>query len=285
MLLNKHVADSDGTVIYLKIMDFLIMAYMNPNKTPIERIYCNWTAVFLLRIWRCWLQRQNYKLENNFISSNCYACIELNAHTLIQCIITLKERDASDLFIVGLFNSQCCESTFRQLRSISTTFSTVVNCSVLDFMNRIKKIQLQADIVYNDKNELEFPRIAQKSTKFVSYPLPSVQEICYTVDKAKYDATAMLNEFGVFIDDELIAKCYVPNARPMIEDEIDDEDENDDIIEQGNFKAQQIRLFFDFLYFLFFIICILQSFQKCIFCVSFFLLFCIPYLNIIYIDD
>lgn len=64
----------------------------------------------------------------------------------------------------------------------------------------------------------------------------------------------MLNEFGVFIDNELVSKCYVPNARlnETIDDATEGQDENTEIIDQGKFKRSKSganNLFTTFLYY------------------------------------
>lgn len=120
-LLKAHVPDSEGTILYLEMMNSLISAYMDDT---IEY----------------WMQQQPaYHLDKNFITSNCYACIEINAHSIVKCTSNLHSTNEPQLFAPNLFDSQPCESTFRQLRSMSTTFSTIVNCSVLKFINRVKK--------------------------------------------------------------------------------------------------------------------------------------------------
>lgn len=72
-------------------------------------------------------------------------------------------RDSS--FIPNLYGSQPCESTFRQFRSFTSTYSTVVNCNMLEAIHRVKKIQLQNDIIVKSKEEIKFPRFQKKLTR------------------------------------------------------------------------------------------------------------------------
>lgn len=51
-----------------------------------------------------------------------------------------------NLFMPLLYSSQPCESLFRQIRSFTCTYSTVVNCSVKEILSRLHKIQLQNDM-------------------------------------------------------------------------------------------------------------------------------------------
>lgn len=173
----------------------------------------------MLRIWRQWIKEQpNYSLTKNFITLNCYTCVDMNVHSIVRCIINLHAQNQPQLFMINLFDSQTCESTFRQLRSMSTTFSTIVNCSVFDFIHQLKKIQLQADIVHNNKDEIQFPRIAGKAN-FTSSILPSINEIIETINRAMSDAISDMSEVGIVIGETFNWKCNVIVAVSAIIDE------------------------------------------------------------------
>lgn len=142
-LLLNHILDSEGTVLYLKLINCVILSYTDLYLTPLEMLYKLWYCVFIIRIWRDWIRsNQNYTLTDNFLSLNCYACIEINAHSMINIIQKLRDCNIPHLFMPPLFSSQPCEAFFRQIRSMSTTYSTIVNCSLLDIIHRIQKIQL-----------------------------------------------------------------------------------------------------------------------------------------------
>lgn len=124
-LLVKHVPDSDGTALFLKISRLIIDSYMDPDMLPIERVYSIWYGTFVLRGWRAFIiQSKKYVLSENFISTNAFTCVELNAHSMLNLISVCREDP--QLFLPSLFSSQPCESTFRQFRSMSTTYSTQV---------------------------------------------------------------------------------------------------------------------------------------------------------------
>lgn len=82
-------------------------------------------VVFLVHYW-CWqfLQNFHYTLENNFIVSKGYSCIELNAHTLITHILALLESNCEQ-YLLWLLRSVTWRN-FHAARSMSSTFSTVI---------------------------------------------------------------------------------------------------------------------------------------------------------------
>lgn len=183
--LSDYVPGSEGTVLYLKTMDGVLNAYMNIKIKSTERIFLMWYSVFFFRAWRSWILNSDktkkstkgkpksfYNLGENFISSNCYTCIEINSHALVKKVL---QEDADEIldetgrnilrdssFIPNLYSSQPCESTFRQLRSMTSTYSTVVNYNMFEVVHRVKKIQLQNDIIVNSKDEIKFPRFQKK---------------------------------------------------------------------------------------------------------------------------
>lgn len=142
ILLKDNVKNSDGTYQYLQMMRDIISSFMDLNLTPLQRIRKIWYNLFLIRIWRqSVIEKPKYTLKKNFISANLYACIELNAHELVKCLLHLIEIDKPEYFRPFLFESQPCESTFRQFRSFTSTYSTVINCSLKESISRVSKIQ------------------------------------------------------------------------------------------------------------------------------------------------
>ncbi|KAG4072027.1 hypothetical protein HA402_008468 [Bradysia odoriphaga] len=190
--LLEYVPGSEGTVIYLKAMRNILTAFQKTELPSEERIYSIWYACFFVRAWRSWIlnsekskssarnrPKSYYNLKENFMSSNCYTCIELNAHALVKQILVEDEElnnqqhgnlvqkpvpnKRSNYFFSSLFDSQVCESVFRQVRSFTSTFCTVVNFTILDIMNRIRKIQLQNEIINASREVIKFPRFEKKT--------------------------------------------------------------------------------------------------------------------------
>lgn len=189
-LLKKFVPDSEATVIYLKICSEISSSFLNCTISPEERIYRIWHALYFLRIWRQWiLESSEHALKNNFITSNSYICVELNAYFLIYLIVKLRDENKKEQFLPILFSSQTCESTFRTMRSMSTANWTKVNFSLLELFHSIGRIELLTDIMHNKlKNTgIIFPRIRNKNSKVAVFELPSNEMIQLTIKKAKED--------------------------------------------------------------------------------------------------
>lgn len=72
--LQKNVADSKGTVMYLTLCEQITSSYLQLDLDAIDRIYKLWYAVYFLRCWRKWIQtsKNGCTMSNNFITSNAY---------------------------------------------------------------------------------------------------------------------------------------------------------------------------------------------------------------------
>ena len=136
--LLQQIPDAKGTLQYLNILRSIVDSYLDESITPLSRIYKAWYGVFFLRFWRQWLlQNKNFTIENNFISLNSYYCTELNAHSLISLLRI--SRDNGYQFLPWLHGSQSCEQLFRTMRSMSSTFSTVINFGLLGLLRRLHR--------------------------------------------------------------------------------------------------------------------------------------------------
>lgn len=198
-LLRKYVKNSEATAFFLDIMRDVIGAYMQPNLTPLERIQKIWYSLFVIRIWRGYiLSTKNLTLKNNFLTQYCYICIELNAHSLVLLLIHLKEKDKTEFFKPDLFSSQQCESLFRMVRSFTSTYSTVVNCSVKEILERINKIQLQADIATHNAEKFVFPRMNPSVvTGNIKIEMPTKTQIYDQIEECKAQAVQYATQIGL----------------------------------------------------------------------------------------
>lgn len=187
-LLKANVKDSVGTVSFLEMMRDIIAAFMDDTLYPSQRIMKIWYWTFVMRIWRLYVRsKSGLTLKENFLTQNCYVCIELNAHSLILIMLYLKRHNLGHLFKPKYMDSQPCEQLFRQARSFTSTYSTVTNCSVKEMLNRVNKIQLQSDIALN--SNFEFPRTNKnKISENEHVELPTVDEICEIIEDCQLRA-------------------------------------------------------------------------------------------------
>ena len=116
--------------MFLKALKAVFDSYLIKELHPLDRLSSIWYAVFFFLYWRQWLLSvPSYSLVNNFITRNAYLCIKLNAHAVIIFMRTLHDHysDGAALFNPWKLGSQSCEKTYRNVCSMTSTFSTVVN--------------------------------------------------------------------------------------------------------------------------------------------------------------
>ena len=154
----RKIPDTDGTEALLQMMRDTTSSYLDPLLEPEERLFRSWRALFFFRIWRAWLIEEGHSLNENFITSNTYACIELNAHALIKAARKLREAGRPELFVPHFFSSQTVEKFFRALRSLTSMSVTKVNFNIRQLLQRVRKIDLQMHIASALAGEYEFPR-------------------------------------------------------------------------------------------------------------------------------
>lgn len=187
--LLKRIKNSEATAHFLEMIGGIIDSYLDPDLFPLDRIRKIWYAIFVFRIWKKYISKsKKYKVDDNFLTANCYSCIELNGHSLVQLMLYLKENGTEEQFLPQLFGSQQCESTFRQLRSLTSTYSTVTNCTVKEALSRVNKIQFQNEVMHLTSSKFHYPRLASKKDASKLHTLPSQSEIIDTIEKCKYDA-------------------------------------------------------------------------------------------------
>ena len=88
-------------------------------------------------------------------------CIEFNAHAIIILIIILRDYYGKEkAYLPWLRGSQSCEKAFRAARSMSSTFSTIINFSMLGLMRRIHRLQLQSELQAEAcLSEIVYPKV------------------------------------------------------------------------------------------------------------------------------
>lgn len=256
-LLRDHVPGSKSTILYLKMMNSATTAMLDPEMTISDRISNIWYSIFVLRGWRSWLLRfpkkkkkktqsstphkkhkdevPEFTIAENFVTCNAYTCIEINGHSLVHLIIQLRERNEPQFFLPLLMSSQPCESTYRQLRSMTTTNSTVINFNMFEITHRFQKVEMQNEIFATAPDFIKFPRLQSKKEKMVlPTTFPSNDDIISLIENAKELAIKDLSDVGIEETQTLNLKCQVSYVSDSCvfsdnfdEDNCDDDPEDD----------------------------------------------------------
>eukprot|EP00731_Ephydatia_muelleri_P021868 Em0014g459a len=161
----SQIPDAKGTYVYLKALKAVLDSYLNKELSPLDRISNIWCAVFFFRYWRQWLLSVP---SYNFITRNAYLCKELNAHALIIFMRTLRDHfsDGAALFSPWKLGSQSCEKTFRAVRSMTTTFSTVINVGMRGLLRRLHRLQIQFRLeAESAQNGIRYPHCEKHNNK------------------------------------------------------------------------------------------------------------------------
>lgn len=95
----RTMPSTQGTVVFLKMTKDILDSSLDKNIAAIEQIYLIWKSVFFLRIWRQWLLENGYTLQN-FISSNAYTCIEINAHAIVAAVNLFRQEGVPEFFVI-----------------------------------------------------------------------------------------------------------------------------------------------------------------------------------------
>ncbi|CAF1397314.1 unnamed protein product [Didymodactylos carnosus] len=160
-----------GEPRFIKMLQMIIVAYIEKKTTIAERLRSAWCVVFFCRIWFTWIKLKTFdstqSAENNtskyFITRPAYLSVEINAHNLLYLILLVKQKQLPPHVLhVHTFNSQACESIFGNARALSGIYSTIINFTVHDFLRRAQRLSLLNDIKckqLNDEsvNNLVFP--------------------------------------------------------------------------------------------------------------------------------
>jgi hypothetical protein len=158
--LLSQMPDAVGTEHYISIMRAAVYNYLDKEISQQQHIHDIWYAVFFLRYWRMWILSQpKFTLGDNFITGNAYMCIEMNAHTLLM--LTLILLDIVEQFLPWMIGSQPCERMFRALRSMTGTFSTMINFNMLGLLRRLHKLYIQEELqsqTAKSEHGITFPR-------------------------------------------------------------------------------------------------------------------------------
>ena len=150
-----------GTIFYLKLMRNIRDAFLNKALSPIHRIYLMWKTIFVERIWQTWLEESGPSQTEYFITPNAYTYIEINGHLMVNIALKVASGDLpKESLRFWKTGSQSCESMFRLLRSMTPTFSTIINFTLRGMLDRLHKLSFIETM--EASGEIEFPRAKRR---------------------------------------------------------------------------------------------------------------------------
>lgn len=242
--LEKNIADSQGTVMYLTLCKHITSSYMQNDLNPLERLYNLWYSVYFLRCWRKWIQTHDgCTMAENFITTNAYTFVELNAQSMIELMIKLRTENSQSMFLPLLFSSQPCEEFFRQMRSMGTANFTKINFTFYEILHMISRVEIMYKIIFS-RNEIVSPRFKSKlkTTDKAVTVLPSDEQILETMINARNAALKKASEFGINLTWEDVITCDLQHSGQTlteIRDEIstDNLGEDDDVLSATDSEA------------------------------------------------
>lgn len=208
----KLIEGSLATQIYLKLIQFILDSYLDKNLNILERNYKIWYSLFFIRQWRQWIlskkdSPEKYNLTYNFLTLNTYTCIEIDAHTMLILSKKHVEKKSVDKFFPWLLGSQTCEGWFRAARSLTSTFSTIINFTAKEFVERSRKIEFMHEATFDLSEEYEFPRSKQTGQQRVPHSEITFDNIIDEIMKAKENAINDIKRLGMLVDDESWKVC------------------------------------------------------------------------------
>ena len=192
-----------GTITYLWTMRNIRDAFFDRGISPLKRISLMWKSVFFLRIWRKWLHDNGYSASDHFVTQNVFVCTELNGHMLINTIYNVIEGVfPADALRVWNCGSQGCEQVFRLLRSMTPTFSTVVNFSMKGVLERAHKLNFLASVEASE--DIIFPRAQRRLLQLKeeteeTLKVPSLDEITECIQESKREAVKRAEALGMVL--------------------------------------------------------------------------------------
>lgn len=126
------------------------------NGSPLERLYRAWFARYFADGWRAWLEQEGFTISKNFLSTNQYECIKLNAESLLLFYHWLcsdpKLRSSVPASVFGV-GSQQNENTFR-----TTRYCSDPNFGVEEFLRRLTMAQEFSLVAHRQAGIFQFAK-------------------------------------------------------------------------------------------------------------------------------
>ena len=204
-------------------------------------------TVFLTRFWYIWLSSKtiteldsilidSFSLNANrkkntkqqyFMTLPAMFSIEINSHTLVYlALLVIQHHLPTDCLNISLFNSQTCENTFRLCRAMSGPFSSMVNFSVNQFLQRAKKLSyldyVSSQSINNNHNNPDggflFPRHHKQSRVNDDQKINSAASSSSTLTIEGVEAAvlqAYSDAIRVVCDVNMYKKHQIPSLKEM----------------------------------------------------------------------
>ena len=242
--LLENIPDALGTKVYLEIVNASVNSYLDKSCSPKKRINDIWYAVFFLRYWREWIhQHRAFTIRDNFITSNCYTCVEINAHSLLAYVISMRDiYKAPECFTPWQMGSQNAEKIFRSLRSMQGTFSTIVNFTLLGMLQRLHKLAIKEDLESESERESHGIHLARleghkKKTghgevRHFDWDLAD-EDIFFALKQAEERAKSAISTLGMADELKRVNKWEIPPKPSNIMNTWNDNDDDDEKEEYG----------------------------------------------------
>ncbi|CAF4478092.1 unnamed protein product, partial [Rotaria magnacalcarata] len=139
--------------------------------------------------------------------------IEMNTHTMAYITLLITNNQLlPETLRIWLFSSQACESMFRTARSMSGTFSSVVNFSVTEFLRRAEKLSVLQTIKSEVESNPDFPfhfpsHHKQEIERIVQHEFADARELVASLNITilnKVGNPIAMDEVSVIVENHLV---------------------------------------------------------------------------------
>lgn len=159
---------------------------------------------------------------------------------MVKLIKKFRDNGTPQYFLPTLYQSQTCEKTFRQLRSMGTVNFTKINFSILELLYMIRRVEALNEILHFklfDKGVV-FPNFNANSAKTKIYNLPNDEEIATALCEAKRYAIQNAKQYGMSIDPDVLENYEIFKLQESGTSEYESEEDYDgDDLDDENFDS------------------------------------------------
>lgn len=148
-------------------------------------------------------------------------------------LMTVRDTLPENTFLPWLLGSQSCEWIFRTARSLSSTFSTIINFGMLGLLRRLHRIHIQFCLEAESTNTgIAYPRVekhkksGQHNSCYCSVLSVANEDILEAIKRARERAKETMEALGM---NTLLQEnqCWENLPTPVLRDEEDLSDDDD----------------------------------------------------------